>query len=67
MLAVCIFAQEAVEPLQSLDRYVLTIFPLWMVAGDWLSERRALRPVLLIGAALLAFYAFQFARGPFIA
>jgi hypothetical protein len=55
------------QPLASLDRYALTMFPLWMAAGAWLSERRATRTALLFGGAFLAFYSFEFARGAFIA
>ncbi len=56
-----------IQPLDAVDRYCLTIFPLWMVAGAWLSERRLLRPAVLIGGALLAFYSFEFATWAFIA
>ena len=44
-LLVCTWSPVAGQPLKSLDRYTLTIFPLWMAAGAWCSERRLLRPV----------------------
>jgi Mannosyltransferase (PIG-V) len=66
-LLVCIASQTMLQPLEGLDRYSLTIFPLWMAAGAWLSTRRALRPVVLLGAALLVFYTFEFTTWAFIA
>jgi hypothetical protein len=66
-LLVSIASQTRLQPLEGVDRYTLTIFPLWMAAGAWLSARRAVRPVLVLGAALLAFYSFEFATWAFIA
>lgn len=66
-LLVSIASQTKVQPLEGLDRYTLTIFPLWMAAGDWLGQRRSLRLVLPLGAALLAFYSFEFATWAFVA
>ena len=66
-LLVCIWSPVLNQPLQSFDRYALTIFPLWMVAGAWLSERRLTRTVLVISAALLAFWTFQFATWAWVA
>jgi hypothetical protein len=66
-LLVVLATETRIQPLDAVDRYVLTIFPLWMAAGAWLSERRALRPALVIGAALLGFYSFEFATWAFIA
>jgi hypothetical protein len=66
-LLVCTWSPVAGQPLKSLDRYTLTIFPLWMAAGAWLSERRRVRPVVLVSAALLAFWTFQFATWAWIA
>jgi hypothetical protein len=66
-LLVCTWSPVAGQPLKSLDRYVLTIFPLWMAAGAWLSERRLMRPVVLVSAALLAFWTFQFATWAWVA
>jgi hypothetical protein len=66
-LLTCISSQTIIQPLLSLDRYQLTIFPLWMAAGAWLSERGALRPVLLVSGLLLLFYSASFATWAYIA
>lgn len=64
---VAISSPVAGQPLKSLDRYVLTIFPLWMVAGAWLAERRRQWPALAACACLLAFFTVQFATWTFVA
>jgi hypothetical protein len=66
-LLVCISSPVADQPLKSLDRYTLTIFPLWMAAAAWLSERRLTAKAACLGALLLAFFALQFATWAFIA
>lgn len=67
-LLVSIASPTLVQPLQGLDRYVLVDFPMWMAAGSWLASRPvALRFTVPVGAALLAFYAFEFGRWAFIA
>jgi hypothetical protein len=66
-LLVAVSTNTGFQPLYSVDRYILTLFPLWMAAAAWLSERRLLKPAVLIGAALLAFYSFEFATWAFIA
>ncbi len=66
-LVVCTWSPVTGQPLKSFDRYTLTIFPLWMAAGGWLSERRLTRPLLLVGGALLAFWTFQFATWSWVA
>lgn len=66
-LAVAIASPIPGEPLKSLDRYVLTIFPLWMAAGAWLSERRRGRLALGVSAAIAVFFAVEFARWTFVA
>jgi hypothetical protein len=66
-LLVCISSPAAGQPLKSVDRYVLTIFPLWMAAGAWLSERRLTGKAIALSAAAMAFFAFQFASWAFIA
>jgi hypothetical protein len=66
-LLVAISSPVAGQPLKSLDRYALTIFPLWMAAASWLAEKRLLVPVLAIGVPLLAFFSFQFAAWTFVA
>ncbi len=68
VLLACLSSPDVGQPLWSLDRYTLTIFPLWMAAGAWLSGRRiALPAVVLCGSALLVFYAAQFASWSFVA
>jgi len=66
-LLACIFSQTKIQPLEGLDRYTLTIFPLWMAAGAWISERRLLHAIVPICLVLLAFYTFEFATWAFIA
>lgn len=66
-LLACISSQTIIQPLLSVDRYQLTIFPLWMAAGAWLTERGALKPVLLISGLLLLFYSASFATWAYIA
>ena len=67
-VAVCLWSPTTSQPLMSFDRYLLTIFPLWMVAGAWLSRCEGVRiAVSGISAALLAFYVFQFGTWAFIA
>jgi hypothetical protein len=65
-LLVCVSSPVSGAPLTSLDRYVLVLFPLWMVAAKWLSERRLLRATVAVDAALLFVFALQFARWTFI-
>jgi Mannosyltransferase (PIG-V) len=66
-LLVSVSSPVAGQPLHSLDRYTLTIFPLWMAAGAWVAERRLTRSAVLVGAGLLAFFTFQFATWAFVA
>jgi hypothetical protein len=66
-LLVAVSTNTGFQPLASVDRYILTLFPLWMAAAAWLSERRLLKPAVVLGAALLAFYSFEFATWAFIA
>jgi hypothetical protein len=66
-LMMCVSSPVVQQPLVSLDRYVLTIFPLYMAAGAWIAKRHLERPAVLIGAILLAFYTVQFASGSFVA
>lgn len=66
-LVVCTWSPVAGQPLQSFDRYAMTIFPLWMVGGAWLAERRLTRPVVVLSGLLLAFWTFQFATWAWVA
>jgi len=65
-LLMCVSSPVPGQPLISLDRYVLTIFPLWMAAGAWIAKRHLERPAVVVGAILLAFYTIQFASGSFV-
>jgi len=67
VLVVCVWNPVPDQPLKSVDRYILTIFPLWMAAGAWISERRLTRAVLLVSAALLAFWSYEFATWAWVA
>jgi hypothetical protein len=64
-----IFTTGSVEgdPLHSFGRFALVLFPLWMIAAAWLSERRMIRLVIEAEAVLLLFYAIEFGRWVFIA
>ncbi len=66
-LLVCTSSPVGGQPLLSLDRYALTIFPIWMAAGAWAAERRLTCPAALLGGMLLAFYTFHVATWSFIA
>ena len=66
-LLVSIWSPVGEQPLLSLDRYTLTIFPLWMVAGAWLSKRRLTWPAVLACAPLLALWTLQFAAWTYVA
>jgi hypothetical protein len=67
VLLMCVSSPVVGQPLLSFDRYVLTIFPLWMAAGAWVARRRLERVAVAVGSILLVFYTFYFARGSFIA
>jgi hypothetical protein len=42
------------EPLKSLPRFMLVLFPLWIALALWARERGRLRGVLVVMGALLA-------------
>lgn len=67
VLIVLLWSPVYGQPLVSLDRYLLTIFPLWMAGGAWITQHRLTRVVLPISAALLAFYTVHFASWAFVA
>jgi Mannosyltransferase (PIG-V) len=67
VLLMCVSSPAVGQPLVSFDRYVLTIFPLWMAAGAWIATRRLQRVAVAAGSILLVFYTLYFARGSFIA
>jgi hypothetical protein len=66
-LAVCLSSPRGANPLGSLDRFVLTIFPLWMAAGAWVAKHRLERVAVAVGSILLIFYTVQFSSWSFIA
>ncbi len=67
-LAVPLSYPVAPQPLMSLPRFVLVVFPLWMWLG-WLLARhpRARGPALAAGAVMLAACTAQFATWHFVA
>ena len=67
VLLLCLWSPAKYEPLEGFDRYTLMMFPLWIVAADWLARRRLLYPVVVIGGCCMCFYAVEFARWGFIA
>jgi hypothetical protein len=66
-LLMCVSSPDTGQPLWSLDRYVLTIFPLWMAAGAWVARRRLVAPAVVVGSLLLVFYTIQFSSWAFVA
>jgi hypothetical protein len=56
------------QPLMSLPRFLVVLFPFAMWLAAWLSVRpRAQRPALVISAASMAFFAAQFATWHWVA
>ena len=55
------------RPLSALDRYCLTLFPLWMAAATLMSDSRVRVRVLMGSALLLALASAEFAAWAFIA
>jgi hypothetical protein len=49
------------DPLRGLDRYASVLFPLYMWAGAWAVEHRAVRQLVVLSCLLLAFFSAQFA------
>lgn len=64
LLAILLCTSSAVtmEPLKGFDRYMLPIFPLWIGAAAWISERRLLPAVMSLSSVMLAVYTIQFTR-----
>ncbi|HWW67215.1 MAG TPA: mannosyltransferase family protein [Solirubrobacterales bacterium] len=54
-------APSSVEPLRSLPRFTLMLFPLWIALGLWATERRRVRTVLVVCCPLLVFWTYLFA------
>jgi hypothetical protein len=58
----------ASQPLMSLPRFLVVLFPLSMWLAAWLAARpRARMPALVVSAALMAFFAAQFATWHWVA
>ncbi|HXB14961.1 MAG TPA: mannosyltransferase family protein [Solirubrobacteraceae bacterium] len=56
------------QPLMSLPRFLLVLFPLHLAAGSWLAEHpRARRPLLGASAALMVVFLAQFATWHWVA
>ena len=55
------------QPLQSLSRYEVVLFPLFMWAGWWVSKRRLTTPAVAALAVLLGVFTVQFATWRFVA
>ena len=55
------------QPLQSISRYALVIFPLFMWAGWWVSRRRLTTPAVAALAVLLGLLTSEFATWRFVA
>lgn len=56
------------EPLMSLPRFLLVLFPLAIWFGAWLSEHpRAQRPALVLSALLMVVFVGQFATWHWVA
>jgi hypothetical protein len=67
-LAVPLSDPVSSQPLMSLPRFLVVLFPLFMWAGVLLSEHAcARRPTLLASGALMAFFAAQFATWHWVA
>jgi hypothetical protein len=54
------------QPLQSIPRYALVVFPLFMWGGWWVSRRRLTTPTVAALAALLGLFTVQFATWRFV-
>ena len=48
------------EPLKSLPRFTLVMFPLWIALALWATEHRRVRTVILVSAPLLALSTYLF-------
>jgi hypothetical protein len=54
------------QPLQSISRYAVVIFPLFMWAGWWVSKRRITTPAVAALAVLLGVFTAEFATWRFV-
>jgi Predicted integral membrane protein len=59
-LAMAVSVPTGNDPLKSLPRFTLVMFPLWIALALWATERRRVREVIAICAPLLAIGTFLF-------
>jgi hypothetical protein len=59
-LALAVSAPSHGEPLRSLPRFTLVLFPLWIALALWATEHRRVRAVILICAPLLVLWTYLF-------
>jgi len=59
-LAIALSAPSTREPLKSLPRFTLVLFPLWIALGLWATQRRMVRQVVAICAPLLVAWTYMF-------
>jgi hypothetical protein len=59
-LFLAVSAPSSVEPLRSLPRFTLVLFPLWIALALWATERHRVRAVILVCAPLLVFWTYLF-------
>ena len=55
------------QPLASLPRYELVLFPLFMWGATWVRRRRLVTPAIATGAVLLGVFTAEFATWRFVA
>jgi hypothetical protein len=62
VMLICTSSAVTLEPLKGFDRYMLPVFPLWIGAATWISERRVQAAAMLLSSAALIVYTVQFTR-----
>jgi hypothetical protein len=55
------------QPLASLPRYEVVLFPLFMWGADWVARHRLAVPAVAAGAVLLGLFTAEFATWRFVA
>ena len=66
VLVIVTWSASRPVPLIGLDRYTLTIFPLWMAAADWLQRHRLLGITVALSCGAMIYYAVEFGRWAFV-
>ncbi len=59
-LALAVSAPTPGDPLRSLPRFTLVLFPLWIALALWATEHRRVRAVVVICAPLLVLWTYLF-------